>query len=296
MKDKHTDGDMERDIFAVIESCAKDFSKSQRQIAGYITENYDKAVFMTAGRLAKMCCVSESTVVRFAMELGYLGYPEMRRALQDMTRNRLTSVQRIQVAKALMESQDILTHVLSSDIEQIRMTLEDTNRPDFDSAVDAICGASHIYICGLRSASALANFMGFYFNLLFDNVRIVNESSANEVFEQILRLSKDDVLIAISFPRYSKRTIRAMHYAKEIGAKLVGLTDNKASPIAQLSDVALFAKSDMVSFVDTLVAPLSMVNALIVASSAKVKGDLFSKFERLERIWDECEVYEKIDM
>jgi len=286
---------MERDIFAVIESRADDFSKSQRQIAGYITDNYDKAAFMTAGRLAKMCGVSESTVVRFAMELGYPGYPEMRRALQDVTRNRLNSVQRIQVAKELMESQDILTHVLSSDIEQIRMTLDETNRTDFDSAVEAICEAKHIYIFGLRSSSALANFMGFYFNLLFDNVHIINESSANEVFEQIIRISKEDVLIAISFPRYSKRTIRAMHYAKEIGATTVGLTDNRMSPIAKLSDVALCAKSDMVSFVDTLVAPLSMVNALIVASSAKVKGNLFSKFERLERIWDECEVYEKAE-
>ena len=287
---------MERDIFAVIESRTGDFSKSQRQIAGYITDNYDKAAFMTAGRLAKLCGVSESTVVRFAMELGYPGYPEMRRALQDVTRNRLTSVQRIQVAKALMESQDILTHVLSADIEQIRMTLEETNRTDFDSAVDAICGAKHIYIFGLRSASALANFMGFYFNLLFDNVHVVTESSANEVFEQIIRISKNDVLIAMSFPRYSKRTIRAMHYAKEIGATLVGLTDNRTSPIAQLSDVSLCAQSDMVSFVDTLVAPLSMVNALIVAASAKAEGDLFSKFERLERIWDECEVYEKTDI
>ena len=296
MIEKYTEDYMESDIFVVIERCAKDFSKSQRQIAGYITDNYDKAAFMTAGRLAKLCGVSESTVVRFAMELGYPGYPEMRRALQDLTRNRLTSVQRIQVAQALMESQDILTHVLSSDIEQIRMTLEETNRTDFDSAVKAICDAKHIYIFGLRSSSALANFMGFYFNLLFDNVHIVNASSASEVFEQIIRISKDDVLIAISFPRYSKRTIRAMHYAREMGATLVGLTDNPMSPIAKLSDVALCAKSDMVSFVDTLVAPLSLVNALIVASSAKVKGDLFSKFERLEQIWDECEVYEKTDI
>jgi DNA-binding MurR/RpiR family transcriptional regulator len=287
---------MDKDILALIEEASPGFSKGQRNIAKYITENYEKAAFMTASRLGQVVDVSESTVVRFAAELGYNGYPEMRRALQDMIRNCLTSVQRIQVAKELMESQDILSLVLSSDIEQIRMTMEETNREDFNTAVDSIVAAKNIYIFGLRSASALANFMGFYYNLLFDNVHVINGSSASEVFEQILRVTKGDVFIALSFPRYSRRTIKAMHYARDMEASVIGITDTQASPIAKLADIALYARSDMISFLDTLVAPLSLVNALIVATSAKARGDLFSNFEKLENIWDEYEVYEKTDV
>ncbi len=287
---------MDKDILTLIEEASPRFSKGQRSIAKYILENYEKAAFMTASRLGQVVDVSESTVVRFAAELGYEGYPEMRRALQDMIRNCLTSVQRIQVAKELMESQDILSLVLSSDIEQIRHTMEETNREDFDKAVDTIVNAKSIYIFGLRSAAALANFMGFYFNLLFENVHVINGSSASEVFEQILRVSSEDAFIALSFPRYSRRTIKAMRYARDMGAAVIGITDTPASPIAKLSDIALFARSDMISFLDTLVAPLSLVNALIVATSAKAKGDLFSNFEKLERIWDEYEVYEKADV
>lgn len=288
--------EMDKDILTVIEEASHGFSKGQRNIARFILENYDKAAFMTASKLGEVVSVSESTVVRFAAELGYNGYPEMRRALQDMIRNRLTSVQRIQVAKDLMESDDVLTHVLSSDIEQIRLTLDETNRADFESAVDAITGAKNIYILGLRSSAALATFMGFYFNLLFENVRIINDSSATEVFEQMLKITEGDVFIALSFPRYSKRTIRAMHYARDLGACVIGITDNKSSPVAKISTIPLFAKSDMVSFVDTLVAPLSLINALIVATSTKAQGDLYTRFERLERIWDEYGVYDKIDV
>ncbi|MDR3278540.1 MAG: MurR/RpiR family transcriptional regulator [Oscillospiraceae bacterium] len=287
---------MDRDILSVIEAASGGFSKGQRSIAKFITENYDKAAFMTAGKLGQVVNVSESTVVRFAQELGCGSYPEMRRALQDMVRSRLTSVQRIRVAKELLESGDILSHVLSSDIEQIRVTLEETNTADFDEAADAIVRARNIYIFGLRSSSALASFMGFYFNLLFENVHVVGESSVSEVFEQILRISAGDVFIAVSFPRYSRRTLRAMRYARDMGAKVLGVTDNDASPVAKLADIALYAKSDMISFLDTLVAPLSLVNALIVAVSVKTGGDLYSTFERLERVWDEYEVYEKIDV
>ena len=287
---------MDKDILSVIEAASPGFSKSQRSIAKYILENYEKAAFMTASRLGQVVDVSESTVVRFAAELGYEGYPEMRRALQDMIRNCLTSVQRIQVAKELMESEDILSLVLSSDIEQIRITMEETNRKDFEAAVDKIVMAQNLYIFGLRSSSALANFMGFYFNLIFENVRVINGSSASEVFEQILRVNTDDVFIALSFPRYSRRTIKAMRYARDMGAFVIGITDSPASPIAKLSDIALYARSDMVSFLDTLVAPLSLVNALIVATSAKAQTDLYSNFEKLERIWEEYEVYEKADV
>lgn len=288
---------MEKDILTVIEEASNSFSKGQRVIAKYILENYDKAAFMTASKLGKTVNVSESTVVRFAAELGYDGYPEMRKALQDMIRNCLTSVQRIEVARGLLENQDILTAVLTSDIEQIKITMEETKRDDFQRAVDAIVNADHIYIFGLRSSAALASFMGFYFNLLFENVRVVNENSVSEVFEQILRIGKNDVFIGLSFPRYSKRTIKAMRYAKDRGANVIGITDNSLSPIAKLADTALCARSDMVSFVDSLVAPLSLVNALIVATSAKAKGqELTTDFARLEAIWAEYDIYEKNDI
>ncbi|MDR0838484.1 MAG: MurR/RpiR family transcriptional regulator [Oscillospiraceae bacterium] len=286
---------MDRDILTAISSMER-LSKSQRSIAEYIHVSYDKAAFMTAGRLAAVTGVSESTVVRFAQELGYGSYPEMRRALQDMVRGRLTSVQRIQVARELMESGDILQHVLSSDIDQIKMTMDEVSGEDFDAAVSSITGAKNIYIFGLRSSSALAHFMGFYFNLLFENVHVVGEASALEVFEQILRISEGDVFIALSFPRYSKRTIRAMRYARDMGAGVIGITDGNTSPVAKLADICLYARSDMLSFLDTLVAPLSLVNALIVAVSARAGGDISSNFERLERVWDEYEVYEKTDV
>ena len=288
---------MEKDILSIIEEASSGFSKGQRVIAKYILENYDKAAFMTASKLGKTVNVSESTVVRFAAELGYDGYPEMRKALQDMIRNCLTSVQRIEVARGLLENQDILTAVLTSDIEQIKITMEETNRDDFQQAVDSIVNADHIYIFGLRSSAALASFMGFYFNLLFENVRVVNENSVSEVFEQILRIGKNDVFIGLSFPRYSKRTIKAMRYAKDRGATVIGITDNALSPIAKLADTALCARSDMVSFVDSLVAPLSLVNALIVATSAKAKGqELTTDFARLETMWAEYDIYEKNDV
>lgn len=287
---------MEKDILSIIEKATPGFSKGQRKIAQYILDNYDKAAFMTASRLGKTVGVSESTVVRFAAELGFAGYPEMRKALQDMIRNCLTSVQRIEAAKGLMENEDILAAVLNSDIEQIRLTMEETNRDDFQNAVNAICNADHIYIFGLRSSAAIASFMGFYFNFLFENVRVVNENSVSEVFEQILRISERDVIIALSFPRYSKRTIKAMRYAKDRRASVIGITDNSNSPIAKLADIPLCARSDMVSFVDSLVAPLSLVNALIVATSARAKGtDLETDFARLETMWSEYDIYEKIE-
>jgi len=269
-------------------------SKSHKKIAGYILDYYDKAAFMTAVRLARFTDVSESTVVRFAMELGYDGYPEMRRSLQDAMRGKLTSVQRIRVAKDRLGTGDILKHVLSSDIEQIRQTMEQTDSADFAKAVDAICAARNIYILGLRSSSFLAKFMGFYFDLLFNNSRVISESPDSEVFEQIVRLSEGDLLIAISFPRYSRRTIKTMQYSRTVGAKIIAITDGLASPLTELADITLCARSDMISFLDTLVAPLSLVNALVVAVSEKAPGDLYENFERLERIWEEYGVYEQI--
>lgn len=286
---------MSKDILSVIQSNMGTFSKGQKLIANFILESYDKAAFMTASRLGKTVKVSESTVVRFAAELGYEGYPAMQKALQEMIRSKLTSIQRIEVSNDRIGNQDILSMVLQSDIEKIHMTLEETDRDHFDRAVDAIVGARHIYILGVRSAAALASFLGFYFNLIFDNVTVVHSTSTSEVFEQLLRIGAEDAIVGISFPRYSRRTVQAMQFARDRGATTIALTDSEASPLAAVSDLTLLAKSDMASFVDSLVAPLSLVNALIVAIGRKKNDDLSQTFETLEQIWDEYQVYEKVE-
>lgn len=284
---------MDKDVLAAIAAVAPTFSKGQRRIADYIASNYDKAAFMTAGRLGKAAGVSESTVVRFAADLGYGGYPEMRKALQELIKNRLTTVQRIEVAKGLMEKGDILDNVLSSDIDKIRYTLEDIDRDAFNQAVKAILKAKSIYVIGLRSSSALAGFLGFYLNLLFPDVRVVNQSAASDIYEQVLHISEEDCCIAISFPRYSRRTIMAMQFAKDKGASVIGITDTESSLVAHIADIKLYARSEMLSFLDSLVAPLSLINALVVAVADKTNYDLESNFEGLEKIWAEYEVYEK---
>jgi len=286
---------MDKDILSVIEGQekTKKFSKGQRRIAHYILENYDKAAFMNAVKLGQTVDVSESTVVRFASMLGYDGYPGMRRALQEMIRNRLTSVQRIEVARDIMDSQDILTTVLTSDMDKIRLTLEELDRDAFDAAVNALLTANRIYILGLRAASPLSSFMGFYLNLTTENVRLVSDTYVNEVFEQMLNIGPGDVLFSISFPRYSRRTVKATRYARDRGATTIALTDQMASPIAGNADIKLFAKSDMVSFLDSQVAPLSVLNALLVAMSLKTEQKISDTFERLEQIWAEYDVFEK---
>lgn len=283
---------MERDILAVLENENKRFSKGQKLIAKYILENYDKAAFMTAGKLGNTVGVSESTVVRFASELGYEGYPEMRKAIQEMIRSRLTSVQRIEVAKELMNEETVLESVLCSDMEKLQITLDECDKESFAAAVDSIINANHIYIVGMRSSTCLANFMGFYLNLLLENVHIIQDTTVSEVYEQIIRIKEGDVFIGISYPRYSSRTVKAMKFAKSTGAKVIGITDGMNSPFVDVSDILLFAKSDMVSFLDSLVAPLSLINALIVSVGTKSKDNVSNIFNRLETIWADYEVYE----
>ena len=219
----------------------------------------------------------------------------MQKALQEMIRNKLTAIQRIEVSNDRIGDQDIMSMVMQSDIEKIRITLEETDRESFNQAVDMIIAAKRIYILGVRSASALANFMGFYFNYIFDNVLRVDTTSISEVFEQVMRIGPGDVFIGLSFPRYSKRTVQAMQYAKSQGANVIAITDSAVSPLANIADISLLAKSDMASFVDSLVAPLSLVNALIVAVSRKKSDQLESTFGKLEQIWSEYEVYEPTD-
>lgn len=281
------------DLITKIQSELPGFSKGQKQIARFILEHYDKAAFMTASRLGVTVGVSESTVVRFATELGYDGYPHLQRALQEMIRNKLTSVQRMEVAGDRMGGRDVLQTVLHADTDMIRVTLDEIDRDAFQGAVDALMGAKRIYILGVRSSSALASFLGFYFNLLFENVTLVHTNSVSEIFEQVLRVEPGDVLFGISFPRYSKRTLSAMKYARDRGARVIALTDSQLSPLARVADHVLLARSDMASFVDSLVAPLSVINALIVAVGMSRRDEIEQTFNKLERIWEEYDVYEK---
>ena len=285
---------MNRDILALIQENMHTFSKGQKRIASFILESYDKAAFMTASKLGKKVNVSESTVVRFAAELGYDGYPDMQRSLQKMIRNRLTSVQRIEVTNDRLGDQDLLSMVLQSDIEKIRLTLEELDRDSFEKAVDAIVSARKLYIIGVRSCAAMATFMSFYFNLIFDNVVKVSATTASEVFESLLRVGEGDVVIGVSFPRYSSRTVQAMNFARSRGATTIAITDSEVSPLSPISTYTLKARSDMASFVDSLVAPLSLINALLVAVSLKKNDDLANTFEDLEKIWEEYGVYEKV--
>ena len=285
---------MNQDILALIQENMNTFSKGQKRIAAFILESYDKAAFMTASRLGKKVGVSESTVVRFAAELGYDGYPDMQKSLQKMIRNRLTSVQRIEVTNDRIGDQDLVSMVLQSDMEKIRLTLEELDRDTFDHAVKAIVSAKRIYIIGVRSSAAIASFLGFYFNPIFDNVVNVTAGTASEMFEHLLRVGEDDVVIGVSFPRYSSRTVQAMSFARDRKATTVAITDSEASPLAPICKYTLKARSDMASFGDSLVAPLSLVNALLVAVSRAKNDDLANTFQTLERIWEDYGVYEKV--
>ena len=287
--------DKSDNILSRINDNMKTFSKGQKRIAQFIAEQYDKAAYITALKLGKSVGVSESTVVRFARELGYDGYPDMQKALRAIICTQLTAAQRVGVATDRIGENDILKSVLDADMENIRLSLNEIDRVEFAKIADAIVDAKRVYILGVRSSASLASFLSFYLNLISPNVRHVQTSTASELFEQIFRIEKDDVLIAISFPRYSTRTLKAIDYAKSQGATVIGITDSASSPIAEASDMSLAAKSDMVSFVDSLVAPLSVINALMVAISMKKKGEVVESFEKLEKIWDEYKVYEKFD-
>ncbi len=284
---------MTNDILAILNEKAPTFSKGQRRIAKYITEAYDKAAFMTANRLGKTVGVSESTVVRFAVDLGFDGYPSMQKAMQEMVLNRLTSVQRIEVANDRIGDQDVVSMVLHADMEKLRQTEETVDRDAFAAAVNAIIGAKRVFILGVRSAAPLANFLGYYLNYMFNNVHVVTGFGAGEMFEHIVGVNSEDVVIAFSFPRYSSSTTKGAQYCRSTGARVIGVTDNLDSPLGQCCDHVLVAKSDMVSLVDSLVAPLSIVNALIVAIAAKRDKEVQRTFETLEQIWDTYGVYEK---
>lgn len=271
-------------------------SKGQKQLAKYIEEHYDKAAFFTAAKLGKAVGVSESTVVRFAIQLGYAGYPEFQQALEEYVRHKLNSIQRIEIASGTLIQTDILDSVLESDAEKIKRTKETIDKDAFSQAVNTLLTARSIYIIGIRSCAPLASFLGYYLNLIFQDVKILNTSNSSGLFEQMIHIQENDAVIGISFPRYSMNTLKAMEFAQKQNAKVIAITDSKNSPMAQYSSCNLLAQSDMASMVDSLVAPLSLINALIVALCMKRQKDVVQTLANLEKIWDEYQVYDKAEI
>lgn len=288
-----TEVKMKQDLLKTIEENMSTYSKRQKQISLYILENYDKAAYMTASKLGSAVNVSESTVVRYATELGFDGYPQLQNALRELTRTRLTAVQRVQVTDSIIGDSDVLKKVLYADADRIRATFDEIDVAAFDTSVEKICNANKIYIIGIRSSSTLADFLSRSMKVIFDNVVLLEAGSGSEVFEQMLNISEKDVLIAISFPRYSKRVVGAVEYAHSLGANVISITDSNTSPIADKANQILVARSDMVSFVDSLVAPLSLINALVMGVARMKKEELNDRLHKLEHLWDEYEVYDK---
>ncbi len=281
------------DLLNNIESRMSEFSKGQKRIAMFLTEHYDQAVYLTAAKLGEITSVSESTVVRFANELGFDGYPKLQRALEELVKTRLTAAQRLRVSteQIIKKDRHILPTVLQSDSDRLFSTINEIDENIFDEVVEKLLKAKKIYIVGGRSSAPLSSFFSFYLNLMLDNVVNVSGVNLTEIFEGIFRIDKNDAFIAISFPRYSSRTVKAMQYACKNGATTIALTDGSRSPLAQYADLLLTARSDMLSFIDSLVAPLSVINALLVAISIRKSDELEKSLEKLEGLWDESQVY-----
>ena len=284
------------ELLQKIEDRYQKFSKGQKKLADFIREDYDKAAFLTAAKMGEEVGVSESTVVRFAMALGYDGYPGFQRALGELVRTKLNSIQRMEVTYGRISQGEILASVLQSDIEKIKLTMEAIDHSSFEMAVDTILKARRIYVIGIRSCAPLASFLSFYLNLIGPNVTAVTTNSSSEIFEQLIRIGEEDVIIGISFPRYSMRTLKALEFASNRKAKVITLTDSVHSPMTLYSSCNLIARSDMASIVDSLVAPLSVVNALVVALCMKKQKEVISTLETLEQIWDEYQVYSKDEL
>ena len=283
--------DRERTLMERINSMMPELSKGQKKLAGYILDNYDTAAFLTAAKLGEKAGVSESTAVRFAMMLGYAGYPEFQRAMAVLLKRRLDSVEKIEAAAGDIQQSKVLSYVLGADIEKIKLTMETIEPDAFELAVDMLDTAEHIYVVGVRGCAPLAEFLGFYLRMIHDNVRMVTTNSASEMFEQMLSVSEKDVVVGISFPRYSMRTLKCMEYANNKSAEVIAITDSRNSPMSLYSSCNLLARSDMTSIVDSLVAPMSVINALIVALCMKNKECVAANLEELGRVWSDYQVY-----
>lgn len=281
------------DLIDVIKKNYDHFSKGQKLIAEYIISSYDKAAFMTASKIGELVGVSESTVVRFANTLGYDGYPSLQSELQELTKNKLTTVQRLSMSEDDYSDKYIgIKKILKTDMDNIKDTADDIDCEVFEKVVDSILDAKRVYILGLRSSNTLAAYLGFYLGLILDDVTVVS-IGISDIFEQLIRVKKGDLVIGISYPRYSRRTLDALTYVKEQECKIIGITDSHASPLVDMADHTLYARSNMVSFVDSLVAPMSLINALIVSIGMKLKNEATESFEELEHIWEEYNIYDR---
>ena len=286
---------MSKSVLQTIRAGLDTFSKGQKRIAAFILDNYDRAAFMTAAKLGETASVSESTVVRFAAQLGYDGYPDMQKALQELIRGRLTSIQRIQVSRDQMTGSDILGSVMQRDMNSIHDVIERLDREEFERVVDKLLHAKHIYILGVRSSSFLAGYLNFYLHLIFKNVTLVQSSAAGEIYEQLVHIGPGDVLVSISFPRYSKMAIHAVEFACRRGGDVVAVTDSPMSPMYKMASASLLASSDMISFVDSMAAPLSLLNALILAVGQQRRDDLSATLAEMEQVWSKYSIFGKED-
>ena len=286
---------MSKSVLQTIRAGMDSFSKGQKRIAAFILDNYDRAAFMTAAKLGETASVSESTVVRFAAQLGYDGYPDMQKALQELIRGRLTSIQRIQVSRDQMTGSDILGSVMQRDMNSIHDVIERLDREEFERVVDKLLHAKHIYILGVRSSSFLAGYLNFYLHLIFKNVTLVQSSAAGEIYEQLVHIGPGDVLVSISFPRYSKMAIHAVEFACQRGGDVVAVTDSPMSPMYKMASASLLASSDMISFVDSMAAPLSLLNALILAVGQQRRDDLSATLAEMEKVWSKYSIFGKED-
>ena len=286
---------MSKSVLQTIRAGMDSFSKGQKRIAAFILDNYDRAAFMTAAKLGETASVSESTVVRFAAQLGYDGYPDMQKALQELIRGRLTSIQRIQVSRDQMTGSDILGSVMQRDMNSIHDVIERLDREEFERVVDKLLHAKHIYILGVRSSSFLAGYLNFSLHLIFKNVTLVQSSAAGEIYEQLVHIGPGDVLVSISFPRYSKMAIHAVEFACQRGGDVVAVTDSPMSPMYKMASASLLASSDMISFVDSMAAPLSLLNALILAVGQQRRDDLSATLAEMEQVWSKYSIFGKED-
>ncbi len=284
---------MAYDISKLLKDYYPQFSKGQKKIATAVLNDYDKIAYMTASKLGRFVGVSESTVVRFAIDLGYGGYSEFQKAIQELVRAKLTPNQRIDITKQRIGHGDILENVCESDLSKIRNTFDRLDKSVFHDACDAILAAKRIYIMGARSTEPLAMVLKYNLSLIFDNVFLIQPKSTAEVFEQMFTIGENDILIAFSFPRYSSKMINAVKFAKQNKAKIIVFTDSKNSPLAEHATYTLIAQSDMASFMDSLVAPISLINAIIVEITTRREGLIRDRFDRLEKIWDQYDVYAK---
>lgn len=281
-----------RDIFKIINQRYDHFSKSQKLIANYIIENYDKAAFMTAAKLGEHVGISESTIVRFADALDFKGYPQLQKALQELIKTKLTTVQRFELTNQYSQSDHTVKNVMESDIQNIRKTIDQVDQAMLDRVVSEILGAKRVYLLGLRSSAVLAEYLGFYLNFILKDIHVI-EAQYNDVYEQLININEEDIVIAISFPRYSRKTYESVRLLRRQGCKVISITDSKFSPLAALSEMTLFAQNSMTSFVDSLVAPMSLINLLIVSLSLEEKEHLTKTFRKLEAVWEEFDIYNK---